>query len=266
MIPPVAFRLIDPPTASIISPRDKIERQHFVGLSPGLEPGRRTAIEDALQRRGDVSAYITDVGGLGSYPTMVINHGWLPTLIDITAHEWVHNYLYTFPTNMAWGYGNNGQLTTLNETTASLVGQEVARKVITRFYPAWAADLPPLDEHGQETPAPPSEFNLAMRRIRRHVDELLAAGKIDKAEAYMESERQKLAAQGHPLRRLNQAYFAFHGAYALSPGSVDPLGPQLRQLRAASPSLKAFLDRVGWLNSPADYERWLAETGLAPAD
>ncbi|GAB4426507.1 MAG: hypothetical protein Kow0031_06310 [Anaerolineae bacterium] len=258
--PPVTLRLVEPPTVLIISPRDKIERQHFVGLAPGLDTASRTEIEDTLHQRGDVAGYVTDVGGVGSYPTMVVGTSSLPWLVDTTAHEWVHNYLYTFPTAIAWDYGGSARLTTINETTASLVGEEVARKVINRYYPDWADELPPLDDSGQPQEAEPSPFQLAMRRIRLHVDELLAAGQVEEAEAYMEAERQELVAQGYGLRRLNQAYFAFHGSYALSPGSVDPTGPQLRRLRAASGSLREFLDRVGWLNSPADYETWLATT------
>jgi hypothetical protein len=101
-----------------------------------------------------------------------------------------------------------------------------------------------------------------MRRIRQQVDRLLAEGQVTQAEAYMEAERLKLVAQGYNLRKLNQAYFAFHGSYALSPGSVDPIGLQIRQLRASSPSLKIFLDRVGWLNSYQDYLNWLARAGV----
>ncbi len=264
VLPPVAFRLVDAPTVLIMSPRDKIERKYFVGLSPGLEPARREQIEDALQQRGDISAYITDVGGLSSYPTMVVGDDSLTWLVETVAHEWVHNYFYTFASNMAWGYGDTPQLTTINETTASLVGQEIGRQVIERYYPDWVAKLPPLNPTGQPQPAAPSEFNLAMRRIRQQVDSLLAAGKITGAETYMETERQKLVAKGFNLRRLNQAYFAFHGSYALSPGSIDPTGPQLRRLRAASPSLKAFLDRVGGLNSYTDYQDWLRQDGIAP--
>jgi hypothetical protein len=78
----------------------------------------------------------------------------------------------------------------------------------------------------------------------------------------MESRRLVFLQNGYLLRKLNQAYFAFHGSYALSPGSIDPTGPQIRQLRAASPTLKSFLDRVGWLNSSADYAAWLTEAGL----
>jgi histidinol-phosphate aminotransferase len=188
-----------------------------------------------------VSGYVTDIGGLGSYPTMVINTPNLPALIDITAHEWTHNYLYTFPTNIAWGYQTLPRLTTINETTATLVGKEISRKVIRRYYPDWADRLPPVDEAGIPSPHEPSEFDLAMRRIRTQVDQLLAEGKINQAEAYMEEERLKLVEKGYHLRKLNQAYFAFHGSYAFGPESVDPIGPQLRKLRAASTSLKDFL-------------------------
>ncbi len=230
--PPVAFRLVNPPTALILSPRDKIERKHFFALEPGLDTATRTEIEETLHRRGDISSYITNVGGLGSYPTMVVGNNWLPWLVETTAHEWTHNYLYTFPTNIAWGYGDFPRLTTINETTASLVGQEIGRKVITRFYPDWVDKLPPLNEQGEPEPREPSEFQLAMRRIRQTVDELLADGKIEEAEAFMEEERVKLVGQGHNLRRLNQAYFAFHGSYALSPASIDPTRAQNRQPRA----------------------------------
>jgi hypothetical protein len=264
LFPPVAFRLIDPPTALILSPRDKIENRHFFGLQPGLDNTIRTQIENSLDQRGDISSYVTDIGGLGSYPTMVVNTPNLPALIDIAAHEWTHNYLYTFPTNIAWGYQSYPRLTTINETAATIAGQEISRKVITRFYPNWVDRLPPADESGLPVPREPSEFDLAMRRIRRRIDRLLAEGKIEQAEAYMESERVKLVKKGYNLRRLNQAYFAFHGSYAFGPDSVDPLGPQLRQLRAASPSLKAFLDNVGWLNNDEDFIMWLSSTNIEP--
>lgn len=262
VIPPVTFRLIDPPTALILSPRDRIENQHFMGLQPGLDNSLRTEIEDTLDQRGDVSSYVTNVGGLGSYPTMVINRASLPSLIEIIAHEWVHNYLFTFPTNIAWGYQTYPHLVTINETTATMASKELGRKVITRFYSDWIDRLPPVDEQGHPTPREPSEFDLAMRRIRTRVDQLLAEGKIEEAEAFMEAERLKLVRKGYNLRKLNQAYFAFHGSYAFGPDSVDPIGPQLRQLRAASPTLKDFLDKVGWLNSYENYSTWLQEEGI----
>lgn len=262
VFPPVAFRFVDPPTALILSPRDHIQNKYFISLEPGLDYEQRAEIEAALDRRGDVSSYVTDIGGLGSYPTMVINNSFLPYLLDTIAHEWTHNYFFTFPTNLAWAYQNDPKLMTINETAASLVGGEISRKVIARFYPAWLDQLPPVDRAGLAVPPKPSEFSLAMRHIRQEVDSLLAAGQIEEAETFMEAERLQLVKKGYALRKLNQAYFAFHGSYALSPGSIDPTGSQLRQLRAASPSLKAFLNQAGWLNSYGDYTAWLAKTGI----
>ena len=69
-----------------------------------------------------------------------------------------------------------------------------------------------------------------MHKTRVHVDELLAEGKIDEAEAYMEQRRQIFVQNGYYIRRLNQAYFAFYGAYADVPGGAageDPVGPFL---------------------------------------
>ena len=47
--------------------------------------------------------------------------------------------------------------------------------------------------------------------------------------------------QGYHIRKLNQAYFAFYGAYADSPGGgaagADPVGAAVRALRAHSSSL-----------------------------
>jgi hypothetical protein len=261
---PPAFRFIDPPTALIISPRDHIENQQMVTLAPGLDNSRRFQIEASLDQRGDISSYVTNIGGLGSYPTMVVTFPSLPWLVEVVAHEWTHNYFFTFPSNMAWGYDRDPAIRTINETTAELVGQEVGRKVISRFYPDLVDQLPPLDATGQPTPAEPSEFDLAMRRIRLHVDALLSQGQIEAAETYMERERLQLVEQGYGLRKLNQAYFAFHGAYALSPASTDPTGTYLRALRGHSPSLKAFVDRVGHLNNEADLLRWLHAAGLEP--
>jgi hypothetical protein len=89
---------------------------------------------------------------------------------------------------------------------------------------------------------------------RVQVDELLAQGKIEEAEAYMEQRRQVFWENGYRhLRKLNQAYFAFHGAYASQPGGAagakDVVGEAVRQLRAQSASLAQFLERISWVTS-----------------
>ncbi|HBY08152.1 MAG TPA: hypothetical protein DEH22_10340 [Chloroflexi bacterium] len=50
---------------------------------------------------------------------------------------------------------------------------------------------------------------------------------------------------------MNQAFFAFHGAYADMPGGAagaqDPVGPAVRALRAQSGSLVEFIRRISWM-------------------
>jgi hypothetical protein len=68
----------------------------------------------------------------------------------------------------------------------------------------------------------------------------------------MEAQREYLWENGYFIRRLNQAYFAFYGAYADVPGGAagqDPVGPAVRELRARSESLAQFLDRISWMTS-----------------
>jgi hypothetical protein len=87
-----------------------------------------------------------------------------------------------------------------------------------------------------------------MHTTRVTADELLAQGKIEAAEAYMEARRKIFWEQGYRgLRKLNQAYFAFHGAYADTPvgaAGEDPVGAAVRRLRAQSSSLTVFLKRI----------------------
>ena len=90
---------------------------------------------------------------------------------------------------------------------------------------------------------PPGQFDFVreMRNTRLQVDSLLAAGKIEEAEVYMEQRRLLFVEQGHDLRKLNQAYFAFYGSYATNPSSGNPIGGQLQWLRAKSASLRDYL-------------------------
>jgi hypothetical protein len=254
--PPVTFRFNDLPTYLVISPRDEIRNYRGVYMIPDIPETDRAGLETAVEETLDVSALVVDVGGIGSWPTMVIGDASLHSLFDIVAHEWTHTYLLLRPLGLR--YNDSRDLTTMNETVASIVGGEVADLVIARYYPELVP--PPTTESeppAEERVSTHEDFNQAMRRIRLHVDDLLAKGRVEEAETYMEAERQKLVAQGHNLRRLNQAYFAFHGSYATSPASVDPIGPWLRQLRARSGSLKAFLDQVSRMRSLNDLLRAL---------
>jgi hypothetical protein len=100
------------------------------------------------------------------------------------------------------------------------------------------------------------------RRLKEPGQSIEATAKIVEAEKYMEERRQFINAQGYGIRKLNQAYFAFYGAYADQPGGAagtDPTGPNVVALRAYSPSLRQFLDRVSGILTLKDLQKAVAE-------
>jgi hypothetical protein len=108
-----------------------------------------------------------------------------------------------------------------------------------------------LPSTNQDDPAP-FDFRAEMHETRVTADQLLAEGKIEEAETYMEQRRQIFWENGYLLRKLNQAYFAFHGAYADVPGGAageDPVGPAVRALREQSASLADFINTISWMTS-----------------
>ncbi|MFQ5436834.1 MAG: hypothetical protein ACE5FD_18410 [Anaerolineae bacterium] len=147
---------------------------------------------------------------------------------------------------------------------ASILGVEVGKQVIERFYPEFVPPEPEGDS-GKGTavaPEPPVfDFRAEMRETRVHVDELLAQGKIDEAEAYMEARRVRFWENGYRIRKLNQAYFAFYGAYADEPGATggDPIGPMLLAIREHSPSLKAFMQAISGIRDYGDLQALYGE-------
>ena len=217
----------------------------------------------------DVSSLITNIGGLAAYPSMLLESSWLPWVAEVTAHEWTHHYLTPRP--LGWYYMDSGETRTINETTASIMGKEIGYAVITRYYPELPPpELPALpepveeEEPAEETPPPePPEFDyrMEMRDTRIQVDELLAEGKIEEAETYMEERRQVFVGQGYAIRKLNQAYFAFHGSYADAPGAAgeDPIGPTVLRLRARCPSLYIFVNKVAGVTRLSELEMLLSE-------
>ena len=181
---------------------------------------------------------------------------WLTSTIG---HEWTHNYLEFRPLGLL--YDHTPELRTMNETTADIVGGEIGAEVIKRYYPELhSSALPSLDlvafpqnhPNPGELPRPVFDFRAEMHTTRVNTDAMLAAGKITEAEAYMEQRRQIFVQNGYAIRRLNQAYFAFYGAYADVPGGAageDPVGPAVRALRSRSNSLADFVNRIAWMTS-----------------
>lgn len=264
LIPPIAFHISALPNLLIVSPRSEVKMAAYANVEPGMTVDDMAVLEARVEKDLNVSALVEPIGGLGTYPTMVYETDNLNYTFEVCAHEWAHNYLTLRPLGI--NYDSSNETRIMNETAATLVGQEIGRQVVARYYPERMPPPPaprPANVPGiKPTPAPALDpnvfdFNTEMHITRVHVDQLLAAGRIDDAEQYMEQRRQVFVQHGYVgLRRLNQAYFAFHGAYNASPGAGggDPVGPAVVALREKSPSLKAFLDTMSWMTSFADLQ------------
>ena len=301
--PPVRFRFTELPDLLVVSRRDKIERIASRELQTGLTVDQQDGIERDVSQRFDVSSLVTPIGGLGAYPTMLPETSALQWTLSTVAHEWTHNYFLAMLSPIAWNYTEDAKSRIMNETTASIVQNEIGKRVAERYYPELATEITE-DTEAEEirdkrlkvpvgleidnallatitsdvspmSPMSPMssisspsvssvrsvvksaaafDFRKEMRETRVHADELLAAGKIDEAEAYMEQRRQLFVANGHLIRKLNQAYFAFHGAYNAEPGGApaagrDPIGPAVQQLRKRSASLGAFVRTMAMVKS-----------------
>ena len=252
-LPPVLFHLTPLPYNLVISPRNKIQQEASISLIPDLTVDQQVALENEVDKGLNVSSLVVPVGGIGTYPTMIERTTALDWLTNTIAHEWTHNWLAVRPLGL--NYDTSQALHTMNETTADIVGGEVGQAVLKRYYPEVAAEYAFQAQAVSMSGSPASanfDFRAEMHATRVHVDELLAAGKISEAETYMEQRRQVFWDNGYPIRKLNQAYFAFYGAYADVPGGAageDPVGPAVRALRARSSSLAAFLNRISQMSS-----------------
>lgn len=254
-LPPVQFAFVEPPRKLVVSPRDRIEQIYGQMLDATMSLEKVEQAEQAYQQQQNLSAYITNIGGLGAYPTMVVDGASLPWVLSTVAHEWVHNYLTFFP--LGFNYGVTHEISTINETVAEIVGNEVGEQTLRRYYP----DLlppPPLDDE-QAAPPPAFDFNAEMRQTRQVVDQLLSLGQVAEAEKYMELRRQHFVEHGYPLRVLNQAYFAFHGSYGTGAASTSPIGPKLEELRRLTPDVQTFLQTVRSFMQENDIDAALAE-------
>ncbi len=246
--PPVNFILEKPPLLLVVSPKDRIESIKEITLRQDISLEEVKDIEAAVDDLG-VSSLVIELGGMATYPTFVTNDASLKFTLDTATEEWLHQYLAFKPLGFLYlldltGVSQNYDIATMNETVAGMVSKEIGAMIREKYYPQF-------DNGDSQPPGAESEFdfNREMREIRRAVDSYLAQGEIELAEGFMEQKRLYLASNGYYIRKLNQAYFAFHGTYADRPTSISPIGLELGQLRSQSASLKVFLDTVAGMTS-----------------
>lgn len=251
-IPRVLYHVTPLPQNLVISKREKIGAETNYVLTP-VSVAQAADLETTVDHRLNVSSLVVDIGGLAAYPTMIMRTADLSWLSNTIAHEWTHLYLGQRPLGLNY---TTPELRTMNETTASIAGSEIGKIVMQRYYPDLLANegknFAFASTRLHDSLSGPFDFRAEMHTTRIIADNLLAQGKINEAETYMDERRQVFWENGYAIRKLNQAYFAFYGSYAETPGGAageDPVGPAVRALRAQSGSLKEFLDKISMMTS-----------------
>ena len=246
--PPVAAGFRVPPLILITSPRNRIELDDTRLLRSDLSQAEAERIERDAEKKG-VSALVDQIGGLGAFPSIVDEDDSPVGLMQTIAHEWMHEYLIFHP--LGAHYGENNDLTLINETVAELVGRELGSMAFDSL------GLPPGPLQAARIAPHRLDFNKTLHDLRLAVDVLLKDGQVDEAERRMDATQQELAADGYTIRRINQAYFAFYGSYGNNAAASSPLGAKINAIRRLSPNLKSFVRRVQDVANPADLDRLL---------
>ena len=257
IFPPVDIRLNEPPKLLVTSPRNAIRRTHDVLLRSDVTLRQREVMEESLLRDANLSALVEDIGGLATYPASIPTTQPMRWTMEAAAHEWLHHYFFFRP--LGQNMFNNADMVTLNETIASIAGAELGVRAFTllggEIPPAAAQASPPATSGAPQA----FDFQAEMRLTRERVDALLGEGDVAGAEAYMEERRLLFVENGYPIRKLNQAYFAFYGTYADLPASSSPIGGQVRRMRELIPDLGDFIARVGQISDYGEFLDTLTE-------
>ena len=247
IFPPVDISLEPPPLILVISPRDKIQIEKSVFLSPDLLNAKKNSIENEILQKNNKSAYISNLSGLSTYPTLISNEYNSLEIFSTTAHEWLHLYWFFRP------FGQNifksNEMRTLNETAADIAGRELGLQTYINLNIKSDTSVKSNPSTAKKYP----QFTKHMRETRIEVEKMLKNNNIEEAEKYMKKRWWELSLAGYNLRKINQAYFALYGIYAESAGSVSPIGEQLREFRSLVPTTGEFVKEISQISSYSDF-------------
>ena len=246
LFPPLLFKFEEPPYVLIISPRNSIEIQKTKLLKQDLDLSQMEHLEK-IGADQNLSVFITRVGGIATFPSFIAPPMTLHEAMTLVIHEWVHHYLFFQP--LGKNYWASPEMTTLNESAADLISHEIAALI----QPKTSATTPiqtttRVDYNRMNVPR-------ILRQTRLKTENLLAESRIEEAEAFMEKQRQFLNANGVPIRKLNQAFFAFNGSYAMGPESTSPIGRELLMIRNKSDSIADFLEKIRGVDSIENFNQ-----------
>ena len=101
------------------------------------------------------------------------------TIVRTVAHEWLHSYWFFHP--FGRNYFASDEMTTLNETAATLAGNEIGDIAFQRM----GGDLSENARRYEASHKSNPNFTKFMRETRIEAERLLEEGKIEEAEEYM---------------------------------------------------------------------------------
>ena len=267
VFPPVDVRLGEPPKLLVTSPRDRILRLHEALLNPSVNADESETMERALMDEWDLSGLVIEIGGLATIPASIASDRGLRETLALAAHEWVHQYLAAHLRSLIRNSNASPEMQTLHETFSDVAGGEIG-EIAYRLL--GSDDVPRRNGRAQEAAKANTSrdedkfsFDVEMRVTRLRVDELLASGAVEEAEAYMEERRQMFVGHGHYIRKINQAYFALKGTYAESAESTSPIAGELHEFRSLSPDLRTFMSTV---SDMASYRAFLVALSRLKAE
>ena len=255
--PPVAISFSPLPKLLVTSPRSNIFRLENILLSPDISTEEIIALENSIETNSDLSAIVVDIGGIATYPAMISSVSSIEHTLNLISHEWLHHFLAFRP--LGQHMLASGQMNELNETIANIFGEAISKELMVTY----SDDLNMTKCSSKPTHGSTSfDFSLEMKLIRNKVDSLLQTGQIDQAEAFMENKRLFLVSKGYPIRKLNQAYFAFHGTYTDHPAAISDTFDKLVKLQERYPSLREFIWAVSGVSTYQEFLQLVADTQI----
>ena len=238
-------------------------------IDPDISVEETLRIERELAELHGVSALIIQTGGFASFPSVVPMVD-LQRLMNIASHEWLHGYLIFYP--LGRSYFSDGQMRSVNETVSDLFGREIGQRVYAKIMDQpYVAPVRPETasknwnsgkDFEEKDNLDQFSFNQFMSETRDRTDNLLLTGLIKEAEAYMETRRTQLLDHGYSIRKINQAYFAFHGTYGESPSSASPIARYIWDLREQVDTVGELVKMLRGLKTYEQFEQLLVDRGV----
>ncbi|MEZ4555477.1 MAG: hypothetical protein R2854_03325 [Caldilineaceae bacterium] len=250
--PPVQFTFVEPPKKLVVSPRDRIATVHYRMLQPAFSTADAEATEATIAANFDLSAYVTRIGGLGAYPSMVIDRGDIPWIMSTVAGG--PNYLTLFHLGLRATI-SSPQLTTINETVAEIVGNEVGAAVVARYYPGIRpeAQEDATSAAGRRYAArgrPAAQRADAVRLPHRDAPHPSHGGSpcwptvASRARSATWAAAQQFVANGYPIRKLSRPISPSTAATAPAPPAPIRSCRCSSQLATRGADTRAFLRTV----------------------